>query len=173
VIQNLHPYTAATPLEGVKQTIAQGPVASQEAIKQLGTNGGGFFNAKLFPPVRESDAVRESAPDVSDFSDPWRPDVYVRQRWCAIHAGLGRLAAMAILWFAGVLTAYHFEQKGTPMLAKAGIETTATDTQPGGNMEGKETRFRLSPIPHYLQPLRPMPVCGAVNSMHDSFNTPR
>src|ERR1019366_489822 len=75
---------------------------------------------------------------------------------------------MAVLWGAGVLVAWHFEQKGTPMLAKAGIEQVSTDTQPGGNMEGKETRFGIVDSALFAT-VTTDASCGAVNAMHDSF----
>ena len=91
VIQNLHPYTVATTLEGVKQTIAQGPVASQEAIKMLGTNGGGFFNANSAHPFENPDAVLQHVPDVSDLPDSRRADLHVRQDGAGHAPGLGAL----------------------------------------------------------------------------------
>ncbi len=91
VIQNLHPYTVATTLEGAKQTIAQGPVASQEAIKMLGTNGGGFFNANSAHPFRESDSVLQHVPDVSHLPDSRGSDLHVRKDGAGYPAGLGAL----------------------------------------------------------------------------------
>jgi K+-transporting ATPase ATPase A chain len=82
--------------------------------------------------------------------------------------GWAIFAAMTVLWFAGVLTAYHFEQKGTPMLEKAGIEMTSTSTQPGGNMEGKETRFGIAASSLFAA-VTTATSCGAVNTMHDSM----
>ena len=168
VIQNLHPYTVATTIEGVKQTIAQGPVASQEAIKMLGTNGGGFFNANSAHPFENPTPVANLFLMFLIFLIPGALTYTFGKIVRDTRQGWALFTAMAILWFAGVVVAYHFEQRGTPMLEKAGIEMTATDTQPGGNMEGKETRFGIANSALFAT-VTTDASCGAVNSMHDSF----
>jgi potassium-transporting ATPase potassium-binding subunit len=167
-IQNFHPYTVATTIEGAKQTIAQGPTASQEAIKQLGTNGGGFFNANSAHPFENPTPFSNLLAMFLIFLIPGALTYTFGKMVRDTGQGWAVFTAMAILWFAGVLTAYHFEQKGTPMLAKAGIEMTATDAQPGGNMEGKETRFGIANSALFAT-VTTDASCGAVNSMHDSF----
>src|ERR1700742_3308792 len=168
VIQNLHPYTVVTTLEGAKQTIAQGPVASQEAIKMLGTNGGGFFNANSAHPFENPTPFSKMFQMFLIFLIPGALTYTFGKMVRDTRQGWAIFVAMAVLWFGGVLTAYHFEQKGTPMLAKAGIETTATTTQPGGNMEGKETRFAIANSA-LCATVTTDASCGAVNAMHDSF----
>jgi K+-transporting ATPase ATPase A chain len=168
VIQNLHPYTAVTTLEGAKQTIAQGPVASQEAIKMLGTNGGGFFNANSAHPFENPTPFSNMFQMFLIFLIPGALTCTFGKMVRDTRQGWALFAAMSVLWFAGVLTAYHFEQQGTPMLAKAGIEMNATDSQTGGNMEGKETRFGIANSALFAT-VTTDASCGAVNGMHDSF----
>src|ERR1700722_1314459 len=168
VIQNLHPYTVATTIEGVKQTIAQGPVASQEAIKMLGTNGGGFFNANSAHPFENPTPFANLFQMFLIFLIPGALTYTFGKMVRDTRQGWALFAAMAILWLAGVVVAYHYEQRGTPMLAKAGIAMTATDTQPGGNMEGKETRFGIANSALFAA-VTTDASCGAVNTMHDSM----
>src|SRR6202043_3730339 len=141
VIQNFHPYTVARTVEGATQTIAQGPVASQEAIKQLGTNGGGFFNANSSHPFESptpfSNLVQIFLIFVLGAGLTYTFGHMVkdtRQGWALFWA-------MAVMFLMGVFVAYPAEQAGNPNLAKMGIERAPTISQPGGNMEGKETRF--------------------------------
>jgi K+-transporting ATPase ATPase A chain len=168
VIQNLSPYTVATTLEGAKQTIAQGPVASQEAIKMLGTNGGGFFNANSAHPFENPTPFTNLLQMFLIFLIPGALTYTFGKMVRDTRQGWALFAAMSVLWFAGVFTAYHFEQGGTPQLAKNGIELTATDSQPGGNMEGKETRFGIVNSALFAT-VTTDASCGAVNSWHDSF----
>jgi K+-transporting ATPase ATPase A chain len=168
VIQNLHPYTVATTIEGVKQTIAQGPVASQEAIKMLGTNGGGFFNANSAHPFENPTPFANLFQMFLIFLIPAALTYTFGKMVRDTRQGWAIFTAMAILWLGGVVVAYHYEQRGTPMLSKAGIEMNATDTQPGGNMEGKETRFGIANSALFAT-VTTDASCGAVNSMHDSF----
>jgi K+-transporting ATPase ATPase A chain len=168
VIQNLHPYTVATTLEGAKQTIGQGPVASQEVIKMLGTNGGGFFNANSAHPFENPTPFTNMFQMFLIFLIPAALTYTFGKMVRDTRQGWALFAAMAVLWGAGVLVAWHFEQKGTPMLAKAGIEQVSTDTQPGGNMEGKETRFGIVDSALFAT-VTTDASCGAVNAMHDSF----
>jgi len=148
------------------QTIAQGPVASQEIIKELGTNGGGFFNANSSHP----------------FESP-TPFSNLLEMFCIFSIGsgltytLGRMtgsqrhgwavwAAMAILFFVGVTVAYWAEARGNPLLH--GVDQRASLTQPGGNMEGKEVRFGIANSALFAT-VTTDTSCGAVNSWHDSF----
>src|SRR6202451_2973228 len=168
VIQNLHPYTAATTIEGAEQTIAQGPVASQEAIKMLGTNGGGFFNANSAHPFENPTPFANLFQMFLIFLIPAALTYTFGKMVRDTRQGWALFTAMTILWLAGVVVAYHYEQRGTPMLAKAGIAMTATDTQPGGNMEGKETRFGIANSALFAT-VTTDASCGAINSWHDSF----
>jgi potassium-transporting ATPase potassium-binding subunit len=168
VIQNLHPYTAVTTLEGAKRTIAQGPVASQEAIKMLGTNGGGFFNANSSHPFENPTPFTNMFETFLVFLIPGALTYTFGKMVRDTRQGWTLFAAMSVLWFAGVLAAYHYEQRGTPALARAGIELAATPTQPGGNMEGKETRFGIADSALFAT-VTTDASCGAINSWHDSF----
>ncbi len=168
VIQNLHPYTVATTLEGAKQTIAQGPVASQEAIKMLGTNGGGFFNANSAHPFENPTPFSNMFQMFLIFLIPGALTYTFGKMVRDTRQGWALFTAMALLWLGGVVVAYHYEQRGTPMLAKAGIAMAATDTQTGGNMEGKETRFGIANSALFAT-VTTDASCGAVNAMHDSF----
>jgi len=168
VIQNLKPYTDVTTVEGAKQTIAQGPVASQEAIKELGTNGGGFFNANSAHPFENPTPVTNlfemflllvvSSALTYTFG---RMVGDTRQGWALF-------AAFLIMALAGVFVCYGFEQAGNPILAKLGVETAATPGQAGGNMEGKEVRFGIANSTLWAT-ITTDTSTGAVNSMHDSF----
>jgi K+-transporting ATPase ATPase A chain len=168
VIQNFNGYSAAKTLEGASQTIAQGPVASQEAIKMLGTNGGGFFNANSAHPFENPTPLSNFIQMIAIFLIPAALTYTFGKMVRDTRQGWALFGAMAVLWFAGVLVAYHFEQMGTPVLANAGIESRATETQPGGNMEGKETRFGVADSALFAT-VTTDASCGAVNSMHDSF----
>ena len=168
VIQNLSPYTVATTVEGVKQTIAQGPVASQEAIKMLGTNGGGFFNANSAHPFENPTPLSNFLQLFLIFLIPAALTYSFGKLVRDTRQGWAIFTAMAVLWFGGVVVAYHFEQHGTPMLEKAGIAMVDTGTQTGGNMEGKETRFGIVNSALFAT-VTTDASCGAVNSMHDSF----
>jgi len=167
-IQNFHPYTVARTVEGATQTIAQGPVASQEAIKQLGTNGGGFFNANSAHPFESPTPFSNllqlllifvlGAGLTYTFGHMVKD---TRQGWALFWA-------MAVMFLIGVFVAYPAEQAGNPTIAALGVETAATDRQPGGNMEGKETRFGIAGSALFAT-VTTDASCGAVNSMHDSF----
>jgi len=168
VIQNLSSYSTVTTVEGVKQIIAQGPVASQEAIKMLGTNGGGFFNANSAHPYENPTPLSNLFQMFLIFLIPGALTYTFGKMVRDTKQGWALFAAMSVLWFAGVLTAYNFEQAGTPALSKAGVELSASDTQPGGNMEGKETRFGIANTALFAT-VTTDASCGAVNGMHDSF----
>jgi potassium-transporting ATPase potassium-binding subunit len=166
--QNLGAYTEATTLEGAKQVIAQGPVASQEVIKMLGTNGGGFFNTNSAHPFENPNAITNFVQIVLIFSiGASLTNVFgrmigdQRQGWAVF-------AVMGILFLGGVVVAYWAESAGNPAFAPLGIDTAASTLQAGGNMEGKEVRFGIANSALFAT-VTTDASCGAVNSMHDSF----
>jgi K+-transporting ATPase ATPase A chain len=158
--QTLGPYVDATTLEGASQTIAVGPVASQVAIKMLGTNGGGFFNANASHPFENPTALANFVQMISIFAiGAALTNVFgrmvgnERQGWAI-------LSVMGILFLAGVLVCYAAEAAGTPLLDSLGLS--------GGNMEGKEVRFGIVASALFAV-ITTAASCGAVNAMHDSF----
>ncbi|HEX9067966.1 MAG TPA: potassium-transporting ATPase subunit KdpA [Ktedonobacterales bacterium] len=171
VPQNFSAYTQVTGIQGFAQTLAQGPVASQEAIKMFGTNGGGFFNANSAHPFENPTPFSNLIEMLSIF---------------ALGAGLiymfGKMAhdtkqgwilfsAVSILFLLGAFIALGAEQAGNPQFAPMGIDQTAHEwalAQPGGNMEGKETRFGIGSST-LLATITTDASCGAVNSFHDSY----
>ena len=168
VIQNFSPYTKAATLEGGTQIIAQGPVASQEAIKMLGTNGGGFFNANSAHPFENPTPLSNFIQMLSIFVIPAGLTYTFGKMVKDTRQGWAIFAAMSVLFIAGVLVAYHSEQAGNPIVSALGIENRATASQPGGNMEGKEVRFGIANSALFAT-VTTDASCGAVNSMHDSF----
>ena len=163
VLQTFAPNLTLTTLEGVKQTLAMGPIASQEAIKMLGTNGGGFFNANSAHPFENPTALMNFLQMVLIFAIPaaltWTYGKMAgdsRQGWAIF-------AAMSVLWLAGVAVAYHSEVGPNPALAGLGVD------QGAGNLEGKELRFGIAASALFAT-VTTDASCGAVNSMHDSFN---
>src|SRR5580658_9788051 len=167
-IQNLSPYTKVATLEGAAQTIAQGPVASQEAIKMLGTNGGGFFNANSAHPFENPTPFSNFLQLLCIFVIPAGLTYTFGKLVRDTRQGWALFAAMSVVFFAGVLVVYPAEQSGNPNLSKLGLEQQATATQPGGNMEGKEVRFGI-PASALFAVVTTDASCGAVNSMHDSY----
>lgn len=158
--QTLGPYVDATTLEGAKQTLALGPVASQVAIKMLGTNGGGFFNANAAHPFENPDAISNLIQMVTIFAlGAALTNVFgrmvgnQRQGWAI-------LATMGVLFIAGVAICYWAEAAGNPLVHALGID--------GGNMEGKESRFGIA-LSALFAVITTSASCGAVNAMHDSF----
>ena len=183
VVQNLHPYDSATLVEAQKvtatgadgktttttvttQTIAQGPVASQEAIKMLGTNGGGFFNANSAHPFENPTPFSNLLQMLAIFLIPAGLTVTLGQMTKSPRHGWAVFAAMAVLSIAGVFTCYWAEAQTSPLLH--GVSQQASSTQPGGNMEGKEVRFGIANSALFAT-VTTDASCGAVNSMHDSF----
>ncbi|RJG43530.1 potassium-transporting ATPase subunit KdpA [Mesorhizobium sp. DCY119] len=160
VPQTLGAYIDATTLEGARQTIAVGPVASQLAIKMLGTNGGGFFNANSAHPFENPDALVNLVQMVTIFAiGAALTNVFgrmvgnQRQGWAI-------LSAMGVLFIVGVTVTYWAEAAGNPLIHALGVE--------GGNMEGKEVRFGI-PLSALFAVVTTAASCGAVNAMHDSF----
>jgi K+-transporting ATPase ATPase A chain len=168
VIQNFGAYVTATTLEGAKQVIAMGPVASQEAIKQLGTNGGGFFNANAAHPFENPTPLSNLWSMVAIFAIPAAITYTFGRMVRNTRHGWALWAAMFALFFAGVTTAYAAEASGNPIHAARGIDVVASATNPGGNMEGKEVRFGIVNSALYAT-VTTDASCGAVNAMHDSF----
>ncbi len=160
VTQALAGSVDATTLEGARQTIALGPVASQEAIKMLGTNGGGFFNANSAHPFENPTALTNFVQMLSIFA------IGVGLTWCFGKAvgdtrqGWAILTAMGLLFIAGVAVTYSQEAAGNPILHQLGAA--------GGNMEGKEVRFGIA-ASALFSVVTTAASCGAVNAMHDSF----
>jgi potassium-transporting ATPase potassium-binding subunit len=167
-IQNFLPYLDVHTLEGAKQTIAMGPVASQESIKEFGTNGGGFFNANSAHgyenPTPLTNFVQMLGIFLISAGLTWTFGKMVKKQ---AH-GWALWAAMYLLFFAGVTTAYWAEARGNPIHAARGVDVVASATQPGGNMEGKEVRFGIVNSALYAT-VTTDASCGCVNSMHDSF----
>ncbi len=168
VIQNFHPYTVAKTVEGATQTIAQGPVASQEVIKQLGTNGGGFFNANSGHPFENPNGFTNLFQMMLIFVLGAALTYTFGRMVNDTRQGWALFWAMAIMFFMGVFVAYPAEQAGNPILANAGLEASATDGQSGGNMEGKETRFGIAGSTLFAT-VTTDASSGAVNTMHDSL----
>jgi K+-transporting ATPase ATPase A chain len=183
VVQNLHPYTAVHVLEPQKllsqdaagksttqivatQTIAQGPVASQEAIKMLGTNGGGFFNTNSAHPFENPTPFSNLLEMLAIFAIPAGLTVTLGRMTRSPLHGWAVFAAMGILFFAGVSTAYWAEARGNPLMH--GVAQHTSQTQAGGNMEGKEVRFGIANSALFATATTDAS-CGAVNGMHDSF----
>jgi K+-transporting ATPase ATPase A chain len=197
VIQNLHSYRDATTIEKLTfdnpksdsagkplldakgnpitesvttqiQTLPMGPVASQEAIKELGTNGGGFFNANSAHPFENPTALSNfmeiAAILLIPFALTYTFGVMVGDR----RQGFALMAAMLILFAVLAAVAFVSEQGGNPSLASQGIDATSTASQSGGNMEGKETRFGIAASALFAAATTATS-CGAVNSMHDSM----
>lgn len=191
VIQNFRPYDTAKLVEPQKvqkmdqngkpvtgadgkplmdtltdQVIAQGPVASQEAIKMLGTNGGGFFGANSAHPFENPTPLTNFIEIFSIFAIPAGLTYTLGRMTGSRRHGWAVFAAMMVLFFAGVLTAYWAEARGNPLLQ--GTDQHASALQPGGNMEGKEVRFGIANSALFAT-VTTDASCGAVNSAHDSF----
>ena len=168
VVQNFDAYTQVTTVEGAPQVIAQGPVASQEAIKELGTNGGGFFNANSAHPYENPTPATTFLQIVLIFLIPAGLACTFGQMVRNRRQGWALFAAMSVMFLIGAFVAYGAEQRGNPILQALGVQTEVTSDQPGGNMEGKETRFGIVQSALFAT-VTTDASCGAVNSMHDSY----
>jgi len=197
VIQNLKPYETVTTIEsqswqepkvdaagqpvldaagkpvladksGQTQTLAMGPVASQVAIKMLGTNGGGFFNANAAHPYENPTAATNFLQMLSIFVIPAALCFVFGRMVGDQRQGWAVLLAMTVLFVACVIPVTHFEQQGNPVLSSLGADQTASATQAGGNMEGKEVRFGINASTLFAA-ITTAASCGAVNGMHDSY----
>ena len=168
VPQNLGSYTEATTLEGARQLIAQGPVASQMMIKHLGTNGGGFFNANAAHPFENPSATVNLIHMVAIFAigagltNTFGRMVGDRRQGWAI------LAAMGMMFVAGVGVAWWADAAGNPALSALGVDQALSPWQSGGNMEGKEVRFGVA-VSILFATITTAASCGAVIAMHDSL----
>ncbi|MEW6130485.1 MAG: potassium-transporting ATPase subunit KdpA [Acidobacteriota bacterium] len=189
VVQNFSPYTKAAlvepqPIENpnedgttsnatiTEQTIAQGPVASQEAIKQIGTNGGGFFNANAAHPFENPTPLSNFFSMFAIFAIPAGLTYTLGRLTGNQKHGWAVFAAMAILFVVGFFVTYHFEAQGNPIFSQHNITQATVEQsgveQAGGNMEGKEVRFGIMNSALYATATTDAS-CGAVNSMHDSY----
>ncbi|CAB3650620.1 Potassium-transporting ATPase potassium-binding subunit [Achromobacter deleyi] len=150
------------------QTLAMGPVASQEAIKLLGTNGGGFFNANSAHPFENSTALSNFLEMLAILAIPAALCFTFGEMVGNRRQGIAILAAMTVLFAVFALTTAYFEQQANPMAAQAGADSAMTAFSPGGNMEGKETRFGIAATSLFAT-ITTAASCGAVNGMHDSL----
>jgi K+-transporting ATPase ATPase A chain len=166
VPQNLHAYTTAHTIEGQTQTIAQGPVASQEAIKMLGTNGGGFFNANSAHPFENPTPFSNFLQILSIFIIPAGLTYTLGRMTGSPGHGWAVLAAMFVLFIAGFSAIYWAESQPHPLIH--GAQQALTSTAPGGNMEGKEVRNGIAESALFAN-ITTDASCGAVNGVHDSF----
>lgn len=162
VIQNFSAYVDVTTLEGAKQTLAMGPVASQEAIKLLGTNGGGFFNANSAHPFENPTAFANFLQMLAIFIIPAALCFAFGKMVKDMRQGWTVYAAMAILFVVFAITAIYAEQQANPVLTALGMESSS------GNMEGKEVRFGIADSALFTA-VTTGASCGAVNNMHDSL----
>jgi potassium-transporting ATPase potassium-binding subunit len=185
VVQNLKPYdkvavvdpwtVSTTGTDGKtqtqtisEQTIAQGPVASQEIIKQFGTNGGGFFNANSAHPFENPTPLSNFLAMFGIFAISSGLTYTLGSMTGSRRHGWAVWGAMAFLFLAGVTVAYWAEARGNPMLTAAGADQTTTAVSPGGNMEGKEVRFGIANTALFAT-VTTDASCGAINGWHDSF----
>jgi K+-transporting ATPase ATPase A chain len=183
VVQNLKPYTSVSLIEShtvdsqdsdgkpvhkviAEQRIAQGPVASQEAIKMFGTNGGGFFNTNSAHPFENPTPFVNFLQMFLIFLIPSGLTSTLGRMTGSPRHGWAVWSAMAVLFLAGVVVVYAMEARGNPLLA--GVDTHASEVQPGGNMEGKEVRFGIANSALFTT-VTTDASCGAVNNMHDSL----
>jgi K+-transporting ATPase ATPase A chain len=162
VIQNFSSYVEMTTLEGVKQTLAMGPVGSQEIIKELGTNGGGFFNANSAHPFESPTPLTNFIELLLIFSIPAAITYTYGRMARDQRQGWVLFAAMAVIFVVGVWVAYYSEAQGNPLMRGMAVD------QGAGNWEGKETRFGIANSALFAT-VTTATSCGAVNSMHDSF----
>jgi K+-transporting ATPase ATPase A chain len=168
VVQNFSPYTVVHTLDGATQIIAQGPVASQEIIKELGTNGGGFFNTNSAHPYENPNMVTELIELLAIFSIGAGLFYMFGKMVGDTRQGWVLWAASAILFLMGIAIALPAEQIGNPLLSQYGVNQAVTATQAGGNMEGKEERFGITNSVLWAVTTTDTS-CGAVNSFHDSY----
>lgn len=168
VIQNFKAYDQLKTVEGASQTIAEGPVASQEAIKMLGSNGGGFFNANSAHPFENPTPLSNFFQMLSILAIPAALTYTFGRMVRDSRQGWAIFAACSLMFFAGLFVVYQQEQSGNPILASLGVQSAATAAQPGGNMEGKEVRFGI-PASSIFAVATTDVSCGAINSWHDSF----
>jgi K+-transporting ATPase ATPase A chain len=168
MIQNFNPYTLVHTLDGQTQLIAQGPVASMEIIKNLGTNGGGFFNANSSHPFENPNAFTNLLIMFSILCIPAGLFYMFGKMVGNTRQGWVFWAASAILLVMGLAIAMPAEQTGNPLLTKVGANQVVSNTQAGGNMEGKEVRFGITGSVLFAT-ITTDTSCGCINSFHDSY----
>jgi len=168
VIQNFGAYQDVTTVERLTQTLPMGPIASQESIKELGTNGGGFLNANSAHPYENPNALSNLLEMLAMLAIPAALTYTFGRMVGDTRQGWAVLAAMAILLVTLLTVTVHSEQRGNPLIARLGVDQAASTTQPGGNMEGKEARFGIAASALFAT-VTTATSCGAVNGMHDSF----
>jgi K+-transporting ATPase ATPase A chain len=168
VVQTLSAYVSTTGVEGGSTQLALGPVASQLAIKMLGTNGGGFFNANSAHPFENPSAITNALQMLAIFIIPAALCLVFGRMVEDRRQGFAVLAAMTVLFVVFAVTVNWAEQAGNPALTALGVDQAVSSSQPGGNMEGKEARFGINASTLFAA-VTTAASCGAVNSMHDSF----
>ena len=168
VIQNFNSYIVVHTLNGQTQIIAQGPVASQEIIKEMGTNGGGFFNTNSAHPFENPNALTNLIEMLAIISIGAGLFYMFGKMVGDTRQGWVLWAASAIIWLIAVGVVIPSEQAGNPLLSHVGANQVVSDTQAGGNMEGKEVRFGITDSSIFAVTTT-MTSCGAVNSFHDSY----
>ncbi|NTW28102.1 MAG: potassium-transporting ATPase subunit KdpA [Coriobacteriia bacterium] len=168
VIDNFNAPTTVKTVEGAIQTIAQGPVASQEAIKELGTNGGGFFNANSAHPFENPSPLTNFLQIFAILVIPAGLTYMVGKFAGDTRQGWALLAAMTLLFVIGLSVVYGSERAGNPILTDAGVNQAQTSGSSGGNMEGKEVRFGIAQTSLFVNATTSAS-CGAVDGSHDSL----
>ena len=168
VVQTLSAYVSATGVEGGSTHLALGPVASQLAIKMLGTNGGGFFNANSAHPFENPSVYTNALQMLAIFIIPAALCFVFGRMVGDKRQGFAVLAAMTVLFVVFAVSVNWAEQAGNPALTALGVDQVASSSQPGGNMEGKEARFGINASTLFAA-VTTSASCGAVNSMHDSY----
>lgn len=167
-IQNFKGPVTAQTLEGARQVIEQGPLASQLSIKMLGTNGGGYFNANSAHPYENPTPASNLLQMILIFSLGAGLTYMFGKAVRDTRQGWAVFAAMSVLFFVGVFVCYWAEQRGNPMVTNMGVAHSYDRSQPGGNMEGKEVRFGIAQSTLFAT-VTTDASCGAINSWHDSF----
>ncbi len=168
VIQNFSPYQQVSTVEAHTQTLPMGPIASQESIKELGTNGGGFLNANSAHPYENPTALSNLLEMLAILAIPAALTYTFGRMVGDTRQGWAVLAAMLVLFVSLLAVTAHSEAQGNPLIAKLGVDQAASAIQSGGNMEGKETRFGIAASALFAT-VTTATSCGATNSMHDSF----
>jgi len=168
VVQNFHADVVVKTVEGAEQKIPQGPVASQEAIKELGTNGGGFFNANSAHPYENPTPGTNFFQIVLIFAIGAGLTSTLGRMTGSLKHGWAVFGAMAAMFLAGAIVCTVAEQRGNPIHQRAGVASVPTAGGTGGNMEGKEVRFGIGDSALFAT-VTTDASCGAVNAMHDSF----
>jgi K+-transporting ATPase ATPase A chain len=168
VIQNFDSYARATTLESATQDIAMGPVASQEAIKMLGTNGGGFFNANSAHPFENPTPLSNFVQMLAMFLIPAALCFVFGKAVGDTRQGWALLSAMTVIFIVMAIVALAAEQQGNPLFAQLGVDQAPSALQSGGNMEGKETRFGIVASALFAT-ITTAASSGAVNAAHDSL----